>query len=245
MKVNLQKYKGIVSPNESMNLIDKTKSKILSKKIDNIYNKTADSFKALRYEEKLASLRSQNKLNQESKIFNSSSSQIGKSIGNPGSFGEVFNFKYNPDYVVKFGSAPEIDRPLELVNLGKQFINDPNIGMPLRVEQLATGKYATVMKKMPGNFEMRINSVPRKSVAEAALKIRNLNKAGIGFDYKGQNILFDEPTKKLSLIDLNVLPKNPDMSNYFISQVNRVGENPATLLKEKLKNRMELKKSNK
>lgn len=64
------------------------------------------------------------------------------------------------------------------------------------------------MKKMEGVNKFKMNSIPRSSVAEAALKIRALNKSGIGFDYIGDNMLFDPATKKISLIDLNVLPDN-------------------------------------
>lgn len=86
-----------------------------------------------------------------------------------------------------------------------------------------------------------IPKIPRSEVARAAWDIRRLNQNGVEFDYAGNNAIYQPDTKQLKLIDLNIGNRAASERTWFDGP-NAVGQNPATMLKNKLYGKIEPKK---
>lgn len=275
------------------NLVNTTKSIINPRNIDNLdltkFQNIIERKPTLKGVNKLRYSNLQNKLNKSealnsnlateesfdtreklyefrNKLLNKEASKLGVNLNKPigeGGFGKVYNWKKNPNYVIKIGSlAPGEEHYKELIDASKLYKGNDRVVLPLKVQPFDKNKFVSVMPKAEGiSLRNNVNidwspsgepihtigrfdgewipegifpKIPRSEIAKAALTIRNLNKNKIGFDYWGDNTLYNPNTKKLTLLDLNILKDEPWSPN-------EPGGNPASLLKNKYEDLIEPK----
>lgn len=228
-RVNLQKYKTFAGLYPNLGPLDQ--SKVAALKFKKAFMNPG-SAKAINLQSDINDIY----FDSKSKALNKAHHQLIPKVDflGEGGFGTAFTFNDNPNIVLKVGKSYEGNETFKLANILKPFNNDPYIAVPSRIEKLAKDHYAWVMNKVPGESVHRLpwRSVPRSSIAEAAWKVRALQKEGVHFDFKGDNLLFDPQTKKLGLLDLNVMPNN-QYSDFF-EEVNKPNSNLATALRNKV-----------
>jgi hypothetical protein len=128
----------------------------------------------------------------------------------------VYDFINNQDKLLRIGMTD----PENLIKAGEKFWNDKYLGLPIS-RQAVDNSYATLMNKVPGaslkgmvrNFSGNPNIdqvIPRKAIAEAALKLRELKKKNIYLDWQGDNITYDPITKKIGFYDFDYIPMQND-----------------------------------
>lgn len=124
----------------------------------------------------------------------------------------VYDFIDNQDKLLRIGTRD----PEDLINAGKKFWSDQYLGLPISSKSV-DNSYATLMNKVPGtslkgmvkNFSgdpIIDQVIPRKAIAEAALKLRKLKKENIHLDWQGDNITYDPITKKIGFYDFDYIP---------------------------------------
>ncbi len=126
-----------------------------------------------------------------------------ESIGVGGFAQGVYPFKENPEFLMKVGTYPDYENVNELLQISKPFRGRENISVPLQITQYPeTDTYSTILKRQPGKSLMRFQNIPRQSILDAVLRMRELERAGLKMDFAGDNLLLDPATEKISLIDL-------------------------------------------
>lgn len=157
-----------------------------------------------------------------------------------GAQGTVYQLADHPDQLVKLSLYDDSKNIFDLIERGKPFLDDINIGLPYFAKKdINSDIFATLMNKVPGkgidNISIPSGSIPRDAVAELALKLKRLKDHGIYADYSGfNNFLYDPVSKKFSVVDLNT---DKALANY-----NKANQNIATILKEKFGKLIEPKK---